>query len=579
MSFPAGEPPTPVASAAAVSGAPGAAAAGASDHSEQLAVGGAGPRPGLVLRIVAHLAVWFVFADAAVRAVLGGWRPVSDAAVIAIRSWDVLTAHGLLVGEATRLAHGVYDLGPAEFWLLALPVRVDPAHGVLWGAALWCAVAGSLAIEASRAAGGRIGVLAASGMILGIVAWSPKAAMLPYWNPWFGMMFFLAALAAGWAVLSGDSAWWPVLAVTGSVAAQAHLRYALAASCLLMVGFVAVVVDSRRSGRYRWAVAGTAAGLACWLAPLIQQFTARSGNISGLLGVLRAGGAASAGLGFGLRALAAGSQPPAYWWMPSIEALHLSDIEQRPAWFGIAQLVALAVLLLVAVLVLRSRRAAALVGLSLVTALSVVETFAGIPAWNIVRPVTDLSYLLAPLFPMGALFWLSALYVVALVIARIRGRASAWSGQHRAVSSAGNAGGVPRSRLQRLAGPMSVVLAASSVVLAASLGVWAAAHVGGALTNQRPARRAIVSAAGAITRRLPAQQVALTVVAPSKMYGRQVTLGLAYLLRSDGFAPEITPSLAFQIAHAYYYRGSAIARVRVIINRGGGHTRVIITGG
>ena len=539
---------------------------------EPLSPLGSRTRPGLVLRIVAHLAVWFAFADAAVRAVLGGWRPVSDAAVIAIRSWDVLTAHGLLVGEATRLAHGVYDLGPAEFWLLALPVRIDPAHGVLWGAALWCVVAGSLAIEAARAAGGRIGVLVTSGMILGMVAWSPKAAMLPYWNPWFGMMFFLAALAAGWAVLSGHSAWWPVLAVTGSVAAQAHLMYALAAACLLLIGFVAVVVDSRRSGRYRWAVAGTLAGLACWLAPLIQQFTVHSGNISRLFGVLRAGGTASAGLGFGLRALAAGSQPPAYWWMPSIEALHLSDIQHRPVWFGVAQLVALAVLLLVAVLVLRSRRAAALAGLSLVTALSVVETFAGIPAWNIVRPVTDLSYLLAPLFPMGALFWLSVLYLVALVVARARGWASARSGQRRAAISAGKPGGVTRSRLLRLTGPISVVLAAS-------LGVWAAAHIGGALANQRPARRAIVSAAGAITRRLPAQRVALTVVAPGKMYGRQVTLGLAYLLRSEGFAPEITPTLAFQIAPAYYYRGSAIARVRVIIHRGGGHTRVIITGG
>ena len=539
---------------------------------EPLSPLGSRTRPGLVLRIVAHLAVWFAFADAAVRAVLGGWRPVSDAAVIAIRSWDVLTAHGLLVGEATRLAHGVYDLGPAEFWLLALPVRIDPAHGVLWGAALWCVVAGSLAIEAARAAGGRIGVLVTSGMILGMVAWSPKAAMLPYWNPWFGMMFFLAALAAGWAVLSGHSAWWPVLAVTGSVAAQAHLMYALAAACLLLIGFVAVVVDSRRSGRYRWAVAGTLAGLACWLAPLIQQFTVHSGNISRLFGVLRAGGTASAGLGFGLRALAAGSQPPAYWWMPSIEALHLSDIQHRPVWFGVAQLVALAVLLLVAVLVLRSRRAAALAGLSLVTALSVVETFSGIPAWNIVRPVTDLSYLLAPLFPMGALFWLSVLYLVALVVARARGWASARSGQRRAAISAGKPGGVTRSRLLRLTGPISVVLAAS-------LGVWAAAHIGGALANQRPARRAIVSAAGAITRRLPAQRVALTVVAPGKMYGRQVTLGLAYLLRSEGFAPEITPTLAFQIAPAYYYRGSAIARVRVIIHRGGGHTRVIITGG
>jgi hypothetical protein len=98
--------------------------------------------------------------------------------------------------------------------------------------------------------------------------------MLPAWNPWFGMMFFIAALAAGWAVLSGQQKWWPVLAITGSVAAQAHLMYATAAACLLLVGLIAVVVDGRRSGTYRWVIIGIVTGLACWTAPLIQQFSA-----------------------------------------------------------------------------------------------------------------------------------------------------------------------------------------------------------------------------------------------------------------------------------------------------------------
>src|SRR5215472_9110075 len=63
-----------------------------------------------VVRVAAHLAAWTPFIVGPVRALQSGWRPVSDSAVIALRSWDALSANGMIVGEATRLAHGVYDL-------------------------------------------------------------------------------------------------------------------------------------------------------------------------------------------------------------------------------------------------------------------------------------------------------------------------------------------------------------------------------------------------------------------------------------------------------------------------------------
>ena len=49
-----------------------------------------------------------------------GWRPVSDASAIALRSWDILTAYAPLVGQATRLGQGIFDPGPLEYWLLAV---------------------------------------------------------------------------------------------------------------------------------------------------------------------------------------------------------------------------------------------------------------------------------------------------------------------------------------------------------------------------------------------------------------------------------------------------------------------------
>src|SRR5262249_20170413 len=110
-----------------------------------------------MLRLAVHLAVWAPFVAGLVEEVRLRWRPVGDGAAIALRSWDSLTAYGPLVGQATRLAHEVYDPGPLEYWLLAIPVHIDPGHGVLWGAALWCMVAASLAIEAAWSALGGLG--------------------------------------------------------------------------------------------------------------------------------------------------------------------------------------------------------------------------------------------------------------------------------------------------------------------------------------------------------------------------------------------------------------------------------------
>jgi hypothetical protein len=42
--------------------------------------------------------------------------------------------------------HDAYNLGPLIFWLLAIPVRVSPTTGTLWGSAILCGVALSSAV-------------------------------------------------------------------------------------------------------------------------------------------------------------------------------------------------------------------------------------------------------------------------------------------------------------------------------------------------------------------------------------------------------------------------------------------------
>ena len=528
---------------------------------------------GVVVTLAAHLAAWTPFIYALRRALRDGWTPVSDSAVIALRSWDVLSGHGPLLGQATRLAHGVYDLGPLEYWLLTLPVHLDPAQGVLWGGTVWCIVAASLAIAAAWTAAGELGAVLASGMILGIVAWIPRIAMLPAWNPWFGMMFFIATLAAGWAVLSGSRKWWPVLVITGSVAAQAHLMYAIAAACVLFAGFIAVSVDSVRSGKYRWAITGIIAGVACWTAPLIQQFTARTGNMTQLIDALRAGSTAPAGRTFGLKALSAATQPPAYWWKLPLPPLTLSTIDQRAAWFGVAQLAVTALVLIIAIFVLRSRRAAALATLSLLTGVTALETYSGIPASDLRKGPTDFSYLMAPMFPMGVLAWLT----VGCVLVLLTSRAMRWL-RTRSTTRQLSGGRVGAAWIIALPWALRVA-GTAAVALMVGLAAKTSVHTGGALDSQSAARKAVSYASANIEREISAQRMLLAVMTPSNNFQRQVTLGLAYALRTAGYTPEISSSWAFQLGPAYYDDGNPVVQATVIMHNHGAIIRVVISGG
>src|SRR5262249_1745346 len=155
-----------------------------------------------------------------------------------------------------------------------------------------------------------LGGFIAAAVILGSLAWHPLIALQPYWNPWFGMMFFLAALAASWAALSGNRWWWVVLVVAGSIASQAHLMFALPSVALIAVPLAGGLVDGLRAKTgYWWVLAGLIAGAGCWIAPLIQQFTSRTGNLAALLH--NQGSGPVTGAAFGLKALTASIQPPA----------------------------------------------------------------------------------------------------------------------------------------------------------------------------------------------------------------------------------------------------------------------------
>jgi hypothetical protein len=503
----------------------------------------------------------------------------SDNSVIAVRSLDVLSTHGPLLGQATRLGSGVFDLGPIEYWLLTLPAHVDAAHGVLWGATLWCMVAASLIVEAAWAVGGVFPALAASAVVLGVTSWIPAITMMPCWNPWLGLMFFIAALAAGWAAMSGRRGWWAAAVVSASIAAQTHLMFAIAAVAVVVLAFAVGLVDTLRARKkagkpsglarvrsrvsywwtgYRWAVAGVIAGMACWAAPLVQQFTAKPGNMTALFSP-QGPPLPKAGVDFGLKAISAATQPPAYWWQRMHSLGKLSIVWERPAVGGAIALAISVLSLLAATTWLRSRRAAGLAALSLVLAGAALITYSSIPVATISVTTTtfdNLLYLLAPLYPLGVLTWLTVVTVAVLAGRRLMGRARTRTTRGGTTLSTASAGLVYRGW------PVSA-FAASALGVAAIL----AGPIG---NTEAPADRlmmAVMKQVDGVTERIehkiPPEQVALKVVAANNHYRRQLTLGVAYALRADGYWPMVSKGWGLQLGEGYWFRGEPIPLAEV----------------
>jgi hypothetical protein len=517
-----------------------------------------------VLRVFAYLASWLPFIAGPARLLSHGWRPVGDEAAITLRSWNALTSHGPLVGQATRLAHGVFDPGPLEYWLLAIPVHLDPVHGVLWGAALFCLAACSLAIEAAMAAGGEFAGLCASGLILGLVLWTPGVALTVSWNPWFGMTFFLASLAAGWAVLAGHRRWWPVCVSTASVAAQAHLMFTLGAAALVLLALIVGIADSIRArAGYWWVLIGLLAGAGCWSAPAIQQFTMPQGNFAALFNSTGGDGPRT-GATFALKALCAAIQPPPIWWMsPSSPAAILEQVTGRSPGLAVAALILLAMAGIAAIWPLRRRWLAALAAVTLLLSLAALATYASIPVHS--TSLRSLTYLIVLLFPIGVLSWLviGSAAVLAAGLARTRVRAMV------ATRLGGEAADGRLARwARRWTAGVAAVMAAAGVAAVGALAIGQQLPIARQVTRD-PVMQATLAATRQIERVLPSQRMAMTVrdYHDPEELGR-LTLAISWALTPPGYYPKIISTrLARELGTAYIYRGGRMPLVTVVVRR------------
>jgi hypothetical protein len=343
---------------------------------------------------------------------------LGDFAVIEFYADRTLSLHPPLVGifsvASSGVGHAVHDPGPLSLWMLAVPVHIDPTGGLIWGSALWSALALSVAIEAIWSTRQWVGCVLIGLTVVDLLWIAPSFLEGLAWNAYFPFPFLVVAVAGSYAVARGRFGWWPVVAAAASVAAETHLFYVLVAVGLVLVAPVIAWWSGARPVAWTWMYAGMAVGGVCWLAPMIQALGPDS-NVAAL--ARGTNGAPTLGLRFGLRMVgdAAGLSP--IWG-------HLVPTRFFPAMsfaFGHSAVYGIVVMgFLVAVLAygVRTRRfdLVAAATLTLVLTVGFAASFAMIPAANLIV----VSYLLVLAWPMGIAIWILTGWVVVSFAGSVR---------------------------------------------------------------------------------------------------------------------------------------------------------------
>jgi len=235
--------------------------------------------------------VWFAARARSRRA-----YPVFDDALIGLRIHDVLSTHPPSLGAGTSFGRIAIEAlanhpGPLPLYLLA-PVwgltGFRPAGLVLSLLLYHVAFVVLIAALAWRLGGDRLLVLTLAVVLLLERSFGADVFTRVF-NPYLGVLPFLAMVLACWAAVVRSPWYLLVAAFTGSVAVQAQVAFA--PPVLVFIGVTAlacgasVIRSEGRAGVPRLLRAGAAAGavwLVCWAAPLWQEFTTRHGNLSRL---------------------------------------------------------------------------------------------------------------------------------------------------------------------------------------------------------------------------------------------------------------------------------------------------------
>lgn len=480
-------------------------------------------------RIVSHLIVWTLLLVPTLIEMTRGWRALWDDATITSQSFRVLSLHPPLLGQYSTVSsgaeHTIFDPGPLQYVLLAIPTHLDKGQGSLVGAALLCGLVISVAIEAIWRTGRWLGCVAIAFCVADLAWLIPWILPNLVWNPYMGLFFAMAAIALAWVVSLGFFRWWPVLVFVASVATQTEVFFATVTVSIVVVSPLLAAQRSKPPTRRGWLYWGIIVGVVCWLVPVIQQFGGRFGNMSAFVDAESKEKAL--GLTEGLRSLAYPLTPGPIW-LRSSSYKAFVQLGSESILTGALVIIGL---LAIAVVAWRTRRRdlSALAAVGLVGSLGVLVAISGSPKLHI----GNLTYLTPELWVLGILIWIVVGWsVVELARALIRWR---------------TAGGPRSIRVRQWnAGTVGVVLVSLALVPVATLGLIQISSNSEVDTNQVAQMKKGVRA---IEGRVPAGPVVLRFSEASTHTGVllassdviNIGSGIAWQLTADGWEP-ITPS-------------------------------------
>lgn len=389
------------------------------------------------------------------RALLDGWMPAGDQAIIATRAYDVFTSHTPLVGQysdATTVTHyTLHSLGPMLYWLLALPARFGSPEtlALTMGIVNTLAIVGTIALARRR--GGRALMFAVAVAVALMCGSLTSEVFHDVWNPSAGELPFMLLIFLCWSLACGEYRLLPVTVLTASFIVQCQLTFLPSSLGLLAVGLAGLAASrgsrwtvpggpaavpggpaavpggsaaattadrGKRGPMWRWAVAASVVALVCWTSPVIDQIGRHPGNLTV---VVRTATATSSTLGatVGWRAVVrAIGVPP--WWLqnPRSPWERKTDVRRASSRLGSAScLLMLCALLAIAAAGLFRRRldlcAGALIALVLCAALAIVA--ASTPTTHLLAGT--LAYTMWWGSPAGMFLWVILGWSVATMLA------------------------------------------------------------------------------------------------------------------------------------------------------------------
>lgn len=208
--------------------------------------------------VAAFLAAGLAPLANALGALIRGWVPYGDEAIIATRAHDFGTTLTPLLGMPSTFAavssHNPTQPGPLQFWALGPFCRVlGPAAGILVGTALinGLSIVG-IGVVARRLCGRRA-ALAGLGVALMLILLvnSPTFSFEPV-NAIAPVVPLMFTLTLAWAVSRGSLASLPMLVLAGSFTAQADLEFV--GVVLIVAGWAIGVLAAQRLRLRRAAI-------------------------------------------------------------------------------------------------------------------------------------------------------------------------------------------------------------------------------------------------------------------------------------------------------------------------------------